>query len=104
VQVDQKRRAAVIDFTGTSPQVANNFNAPSSICVAAVLFVFRCLVDGDIPLNAGCLRPLKIIIPQGSILSPRYPVTVVAGNVETTQCITNAILGALGVSAASQCT
>jgi 5-oxoprolinase (ATP-hydrolysing) len=104
VRVDQTRRAAVIDFTGTSPQVPNNFNAPSSICVAAVLFVFRSLVESDIPLNAGCLRPLQIIIPEASMLNPQYPAAVVAGNVETSQCITNALFGALGVSAASQCT
>jgi 5-oxoprolinase (ATP-hydrolysing) len=104
VRVDQARRTAVIDFTGTSPQVPNNFNAPSSICVAAVLFVFRSLVESDIPLNAGCLRPLQIIIPEASMLNPHYPAAVVAGNVETSQCITNALFGALGVSAASQCT
>jgi 5-oxoprolinase (ATP-hydrolysing) len=104
VRVDPARRAAVIDFAGTSPQVPNNFNAPSSICVAAVLFVFRSLVESDIPLNAGCLRPLQIVIPEGSLLNPHYPAAVVAGNVETSQCITNALFGALGVSAASQCT
>ena len=104
VRVDRTRRAAIVDFTGTSLQVANNFNAPSSICVAAVLFVFRSLVDADIPLNAGCLKPLKIVIPEGSMLNPRYPAAVVAGNVETSQCITNALFGALGVCGASQCT
>jgi 5-oxoprolinase (ATP-hydrolysing) len=104
VRVNQAKRAAVVDFTGTSPQVANNFNAPSAVSVAAVLFVFRSLVDDDIPLNAGCLKPLKLIIPEGSMLNPRYPAAVVAGNVETSQCITNALFGALGVSAASQCT
>lgn len=104
VRVDPAQRSAVIDFTGTSAQVDNNFNAPSSITVAAVLYVFRSLVNRDIPLNAGCLRPLAIIIPEGSMLNPRYPAAVVAGNVETSQCVTNALLGALGVSAASQCT
>jgi 5-oxoprolinase (ATP-hydrolysing) len=104
VQVDHAARSALIDFTGTSEQVPNNFNAPSSITVAAVLFVFRSLVNRDIPLNAGCLRPLQIIIPEGSMLSPRYPAAVVAGNVETSQCVTNALFGALQVSAASQCT
>jgi 5-oxoprolinase (ATP-hydrolysing) len=104
VRVDQGQRRAVIDFTGTSSQLGNNFNAPASITVAAVLYVFRSLVKRDIPLNAGCLRPLQIIIPQGSMLNPRYPAAVVAGNVETSQCVTNALLGALGVCAASQCT
>lgn len=104
VRVDHPRRSAVIDFTGTSAQLTNNFNAPSSVCVAAVLFVFRSLVDDDIPLNEGCLKPIEIIIPEGSMLKPRYPAAVVAGNVETSQCIANAIFGALGVSAASQCT
>jgi 5-oxoprolinase (ATP-hydrolysing) len=104
VRVDHVERSAVIDFTGTSAQVPNNFNAPASITVAAVLFVFRCLVDRDIPLNAGCLRPLQIIIPEGSMLKPRYPAAVVAGNVETSQCVTNALFGALQISAASQCT
>jgi 5-oxoprolinase (ATP-hydrolysing) len=104
VQVDHAQRSAVIDFTGTSGQVDSNFNAPSAITVAAVLYVFRSLVNRDIPLNAGCLRPLQIIIPEGSMLNPRYPAAVVAGNVETSQCVTNALLGALKVCAASQCT
>lgn len=104
VKVDQQRRSAVIDFTGTSPQLTNNFNAPASISVAAVLFVFRSLVDDDIPLNEGCIKPLEIVVPQGSMLNPNYPAAVVAGNVETSQCIANALFGALGVSAASQCT
>jgi 5-oxoprolinase (ATP-hydrolysing) len=102
ITVDRSARAAVIDFTGTSPQLANNFNAPSSICVAAVLYVFRSLVDDEIPLNAGCLKPLRIVIPPGSMLSPQYPAAVVAGNVETSTCITNALFGALGVLASSQ--
>jgi 5-oxoprolinase (ATP-hydrolysing) len=104
IRVDHSQREAMIDFTGSSPQVVNNFNAPASICTAAVLFVFRCLVDRDIPLNAGCLKPLRIVVPEGSMLNPRYPAAVVAGNVETSQCVTNALFGALGICAASQCT
>ena len=102
ITVDRERREATIDFSGTSPQLPNNFNAPSAICVAAVLYVFRTLVDDEIPLNAGCLKPLKIVIPDGSMLSPRYPAAVVAGNVETSSCITNALFGALGVLASGQ--
>jgi 5-oxoprolinase (ATP-hydrolysing) len=77
-------------FTGTSPQQPNNFNAPSAVCMAAVLYVFRTLVDDEIPLNAGCLKPLHVIIPPGSMLNPHYPASVVSGNVETSTCITNA--------------
>jgi 5-oxoprolinase (ATP-hydrolysing) len=102
ITVDRAERSATIDFTGTSAQLPNNFNAPSAICVAAVLYVFRTLVDDEIPLNAGCLKPLKIVIPEGSMLNPRYPAAVVAGNVETSSCITNALFGALGVLASSQ--
>jgi 5-oxoprolinase (ATP-hydrolysing) len=102
VTVDVASRSATIDFTGTSAQLDNNFNAPSAICMAAVLYVFRTLVDDDIPLNAGCLKPLTVIIPPGSMLNPRYPASVVSGNVETSTCITNALYGALGVMAASQ--
>ncbi len=102
VRVDRAARSAEIDFTGTSPQLDNNFNAPSAVCMAAVLYVFRTLVDDDIPLNAGCLKPLKVIIPPGSMLNPHYPASVVSGNVETSTCITNALYGALGVLAASQ--
>ncbi|MCX7669278.1 MAG: hydantoinase B/oxoprolinase family protein, partial [Anaerolineae bacterium] len=102
--VDAARRSAVIDFSGTSAQQTNNFNAPKAVCMAAVLYVFRTLVDDDIPLNAGCLKPLEVIIPEGSMLNPRPPASVVAGNVETSTCITNALYGALGVMAASQCT
>jgi 5-oxoprolinase (ATP-hydrolysing) len=102
VRVNQDERSAEIDFTGTSPQLDNNFNAPSAVCMAAVLYVFRTLVDDEIPLNAGCLKPLKVIIPEGSMLNPRYPASVVSGNVETSTCITNALYGALGVLAASQ--
>jgi 5-oxoprolinase (ATP-hydrolysing) len=102
IRVDQAARSAEIDFTGTSGQLPNNFNAPSSVCMAAVLYVFRTLVDDEIPLNAGCLKPLKVIIPPGSMLNPHYPASVVSGNVETSTCITNALYGALGVMAASQ--
>jgi 5-oxoprolinase (ATP-hydrolysing) len=102
IRVDQAARSAEIDFTGTSGQLPNNFNAPSSVCMAAVLYVFRTLVDDAIPLNAGCLKPLHVIIPPGSMLNPHYPASVVSGNVETSTCITNALYGALGVMAASQ--
>ncbi|BBB61618.1 5-oxoprolinase [Undibacterium sp. KW1] len=101
IRVDHASRSAEVDFTGTSPQLNNNFNAPSAICMAAVLYVFRTLIDDDIPLNAGCLKPLKVIIPEGSMLNPRYPAAVVSGNVETSSCITNALYGALGVVASS---
>jgi 5-oxoprolinase (ATP-hydrolysing) len=104
IRVDTQNRSAEIDFTGTSRQQSNNFNAPTAVCMAAVLYVFRTLVDDDIPLNAGCLKPLKVIIPAGSMLNPNPPASVVAGNVETSTCITNALYGALGVMAASQCT
>ncbi|MDH4416782.1 MAG: hydantoinase B/oxoprolinase family protein [Acidovorax sp.] len=104
VKVDAHSRSATIDFTGTSPQQTNNFNAPTAVCMAAVLYVFRTLVDDDIPLNAGCLKPLKVIIPPGSMLNPNPPASVVAGNVETSTCITNALYGALGLMAAGQCT
>ena len=102
VRVNAIERSAVIDFTGTSAQQTNNFNAPKAVCMAAVLYVFRALVDDDIPLNAGCLKPLQVIIPEGCMLNPRSPASVVAGNVETSTCITNALLGALGVMAGSQ--
>src|SRR5450830_602189 len=102
IRVDVAARSAVIDFTGTSAQLPNNFNAPSAVCMAAVLYVFRTLVDDDIPLNAGCLKPLAVIIPPGSMLNPQYPASVVSGNVETSTCITNALYGALGAMAASQ--
>ena len=102
VTLDRARRSAKIDFTGTSPQQASNFNAPRAVCLAAVLYVFRTLVDEDIPLNAGCLRPLEIVIPKGSLLDPCPPAAVVAGNVETSQCIVDALYGALGVMAAAQ--
>ncbi|WP_292372362.1 hydantoinase B/oxoprolinase family protein [Methanosarcina sp. UBA411] len=102
VTIDRKSRGARIDFTGTSPQLSNNFNAPASVCIAAVLYAFRALVKSDIPLNAGCLRPLEIIIPKGSLLRPEPPAAVVAGNVETSQYIVDALFGALGTLAASQ--
>ncbi len=94
----------MIDFSGTSAQLPNNFNAPKSVTMAAVLYVFRTLVDDEIPLNAGCLKPLHLIVPEGCMLNPRPPAAVVAGNVETSMCVTNALYGALGVMAASQCT
>jgi 5-oxoprolinase (ATP-hydrolysing) len=102
IRVDRARREATIDFTGTSEQQPTNFNAPSAVCKAAVLYVFRTLVDDEIPMNAGCLKPLTIVIPEGSMLAPRYPAAVVAGNVETSQAITDCLYGALGVLAASQ--
>ena len=102
ISVNQLKREAIVDFSGTSEQQKNNFNAPSAICIAATLYVFRTLVEDDIPLNAGCLKPLKIIIPEGSMLNPAYPAAVVAGNVETSQAITDTLFGALGVMAAAQ--
>ena len=102
VSIDKNTRSATIDFTGTSDQRPNNFNAPASVCRAAVLYVFRTLVDEDIPMNEGCLRPLNLIIPEGSMLDPHYPAAVVAGNVETSQVICDALYGSLGQLAASQ--
>jgi 5-oxoprolinase (ATP-hydrolysing) len=102
ITVDRAARSATIDFSGTSGQQPTNFNAPSAVCKAAVLYVFRTLVDDEIPMNAGCLKPLTIVIPEASMLSPRYPAAVVAGNVETSQTVTDALYGALGVLAASQ--
>ncbi len=102
VRVNTQNRSAEIDFTGTSAQQSNNFNAPTAVCMAAVLYVFRSLVNDDIPLNAGCLKPLKVFIPEGCMLNPHFPASVVAGNVETSSCITNALFGALGVMAGSQ--
>ena len=104
VTVDTARREAVIDFSGTSAQLPDNFNAPKAVTMAAVLYVFRMLVDDDIPLNAGCLKPLRVIVPEGCLLNPRPPAAVVAGNVETSSCVTNALIGALGVMAASPST
>ncbi|PMB52343.1 5-oxoprolinase [Fischerella thermalis CCMEE 5201] len=102
VTINREKRSATIDFTGTSRQLNTNFNAPKAVTQAAVLYVFRTLVDDSIPLNAGCLKPLEIIIPEGCMLNPTYPAAVVAGNVETSQTIVDALYGALGVMAASQ--
>jgi 5-oxoprolinase (ATP-hydrolysing) len=99
VTVDRADRAATIDFTGTSPQLETNFNAPASVTTAAVLYVFRTLVADDIPLNDGCLRPLRIVVPPRSLLAPEYPAAVVAGNVETSQAVTGALYAALGIQA-----
>ncbi|WP_406655840.1 hydantoinase B/oxoprolinase family protein [Methanolobus sp. ZRKC2] len=102
VSIDRERRAAHIDFTGTSPQHPGNFNAPVAVCRAAVLYVFRTLVHEDIPLNEGCMKPLEIFIPKDCMLNPSYPAAVVAGNVETSQAIVDALFAALGVMAGSQ--
>ncbi|HEX5515461.1 MAG TPA: hydantoinase B/oxoprolinase family protein [Gammaproteobacteria bacterium] len=102
IRIDQAQRQAVIDFSGSSAQLGNNFNAPSAVVRAAVLYVFRTLVEDDIPLNDGCLEPLEVRVPDGSMLNPQYPAAVAAGNVETSQAVTNALYGALGVLAASQ--
>ncbi len=102
IKVDKERREATVDFTGTSPQQPNNFNAPEPVTRAAVLYVFRVMVDDDIPMNAGCLRPIHIVIPKKSLLSPEFPAAVVAGNVETSQVVTNCLFGALGAMAAAQ--
>jgi 5-oxoprolinase (ATP-hydrolysing) len=102
VRVDRAARRATVDFTGTSPQLDTNFNAPLSITRAAVLYVFRTLVEDDIPLNEGCLKPIDIVVPKGSMLNPRYPAAVVAGNVETSQVVVDALYGALGALAGSQ--
>src|SRR6202023_1530910 len=102
ITVDKEKRQATVDFSGTSPQQPTNFNAPEPVARAAVLYVFRVMVDDDIPMNAGCLRPIRIVIPEGSMLSPRYPAAVVAGNVETSQAVTDCLFGALGALAAAQ--
>jgi 5-oxoprolinase (ATP-hydrolysing) len=102
IKILGNERKARIDFAGTTAQTPDNFNAPAAVAMAAVLYVFRSLVDDDIPLNAGCLKPLEVLIPEGCMLRPRYPAAVVAGNVETSQCVTDALYGALGVLAASQ--
>ncbi|NBC31882.1 MAG: 5-oxoprolinase, partial [Alphaproteobacteria bacterium] len=104
IDIDREARQATIDFTGTSDQTPDNFNAPRAVVQAAVLFVFRTLVEEDIPLNDGCLEPLRIVVPEGSMLDPRPPAAVVAGNVETSMIVTNALYGALGAQAAAQCT
>jgi len=102
ITVDKKKREATVDFTGTSPQQPTNFNAPEPVTRAAVLYVFRMMVDDDIPMNAGCLRPINIVVPPKSMLTPEYPAAVVAGNVETSQAVTNCLFGALGALAAAQ--
>ncbi|HKU17629.1 MAG TPA: hydantoinase B/oxoprolinase family protein [Steroidobacteraceae bacterium] len=102
IRIDKAARGARLDFAGTSPQQPNNFNAPVPVTRAAVLYVFRTLVDDEIPMNAGCLKPLQISVPSGSMLNPQYPAAVVAGNVETSQVVTDCLYGALGVLAASQ--
>jgi 5-oxoprolinase (ATP-hydrolysing) len=102
ITVDRGRREATVDFTGTSPQRDDNYNAPAPVTRAAVLYVFRVMVEGRIPMNAGCLRPIRLIVPDGSMLSPRYPAAVVAGNVEVSQGVTNCLFGALGAMAAAQ--
>ena len=102
ITVDKEKREATVDFTGTSPQRDDNFNAPAPVTRAAVLYVFRVMVDDEIPMNAGCLRPINVVVPEGSMLSPRYPAAVVAGNVEVSQAVTNCLFGALGALAAAQ--
>jgi 5-oxoprolinase (ATP-hydrolysing) len=102
VSVDRAGRTACVDFTGTSAQLGDNFNAPYSICRAATLYVFRTLVDDAIPMNDGCLRPIEMIVPEGSMLNPHYPAAVVAGNVETSQVITDCLFAAVGALAPSQ--
>jgi 5-oxoprolinase (ATP-hydrolysing) len=102
ITVDKEKRELTVDFTGTSPQQPTNFNAPEPVARAAVLYVFRVMVDDEIPMNAGCLRPIRIVIPDGSMLLPRYPAAVVAGNVETSQAVTDCLFGALGALAAAQ--
>ena len=102
IEVDHANHEAVVDFSGTSPQSETNFNAPEAVTRAAVLYVFRSMIREEIPMNEGCLEPLRIRIPRGSMLSPSYPAAVVAGNVETSQCVTDCLFGALGALAASQ--
>ena len=102
LSVDRDNREASIDFTGTSRQNPNNYNAPTAVCEAAILYVLRTLVDDDIPLNEGCLKPVRLILPQRSMITPQYPAAVMAGNIEVSQAVTNALYGALGVLAASQ--
>ena len=102
ISIDSTARTAKVDFTGTSPQGPNNFNAPAAVCRAAVLYVFRTLVDDDIPMNEGCLKPVTIILPDDCMLQAQYPAAVIAGNVETSQIVTDTLYGALGVMAAAQ--
>ena len=103
-RVDRAARSARIDFTGTTAQLATNYNAPEPVTRAAVLYVFRCLVDDDIPMNEGVMKPLEVVLPEGTMLSPEYPAAVIAGNVETSQAVTSALFLALGVQAAAQST
>ncbi len=102
ITVDKARREATVDFTGTSPQQPTNFNAPEPVTRAAVLYVFRVMVDDDIPMNAGCLKPIRVILPEGSMLSPRYPAAVVAGNVEVSQAVTDTLFAALEALGSAQ--
>jgi len=102
ISVDKKKRELTVDFTGTSEQQPNNFNAPEPVARAAVLYVFRVMVDDDIPMNAGCLRPINIVIPKRTMLTPEYPAAVVAGNVEVSQAVTNTLFGALKAIACAQ--
>jgi len=102
ISVDKEKREATVDFTGTSEQQGNNYNAPEPVTRAAVLYVFRVMVDDDIPMNAGCLRPINIVIPKRTMLTPEYPAAVVAGNVEVSQAVTNCLFGALGAMACAQ--
>jgi len=102
ISIERETRSATVDFTGTSPQGPNNFNAPAAVCRAAVLYVFRTLVDDDIPMNEGCLKPIRIILPEDCMLRAQYPAAVIAGNVETSQIVTDTLYGALGVMAAAQ--
>ncbi|HEY3621479.1 MAG TPA: hydantoinase B/oxoprolinase family protein [Roseiarcus sp.] len=104
ISVDKERREATVDFTGTSPQQSTNFNAPEPVTRAAILYVFRVMVDDDIPMNAGCLRPIRIVVPEGSMLSPKYPAAVVAGNVEVSQAVTDTLFAALGALGSAQAT
>jgi 5-oxoprolinase (ATP-hydrolysing) len=104
IRVDRERRSATVDFTGTTAQLATNYNAPEPVTRAAVLYVFRCLVDDNIPMNEGVMKPLEVIVPSGSMLAPAYPAAVIAGNVETSQAVTSALFLALGVQAAAQST
>jgi len=102
ITVDRKKREATVDFSGTSPVQPDNFNAPEPVARAATLYVFRVMVDDEIPMNAGCLRPIKLIVPEGSMLRPQYPAAVVAGNVETSQAVTDCLFGALGALGSAQ--
>ena len=102
ITVDRDAREATVDFTGTSPQQPTNFNAPAPVTRAAVLYVFRCMVNDEIPMNAGCLKPINIVVPEDCMLAPKFPAAVVAGNVEVSQAVTDTLFGALGALAAAQ--